>query len=202
MNEKQNNDYILGPLLSTGIIARYCHVSVALVNLWITSGKLKTFRNPGGRYRISKKDFMEFLQQNNIPVIKEFFRDVDQKKILIADDDETVVEVIQDILIDNFEDIELKTAYDGYEALITAGSFKPDLIILDMRMPKIDGLEVCRRLRSNEAISPSMKILAMTAHSDAYHRDAVIEAGADEYLIKPVNMETLHENVEKLLYDR
>ena len=81
------------------------------------------------------------------------------KKILIADDDETTVEVIQDILSNNVRDIEVKTARDGYEALITAGDFKPDLLILDVRMPKIDGLEVIRRLRDNGAISGNIKSL-------------------------------------------
>jgi two-component system, OmpR family, response regulator VicR len=199
MSEKQNKDSIPGPLLTTGDIARYCHASVVQINRWIISGKLKAFRNPGGRHRISKQYFKEFLRQNGMPVIEEFFRDDRHKKILIADDDGTVVEVLQDILLDYFKDIEIKTAKDGYEALITAGSFNPDLLILDMRMPKIDGLEVCRRLRENEGISTNLKILAMTAHSDAYHRDAVLEAGADEYLIKPVDMATFRGYVEKLI---
>ncbi len=199
MREKHNKDTIPGPLLNTGDIARYCHVSVVQINRWIMSGKLKAFRNPGGRYRISKKYFKEFLQQNGMPVIEEFFPENQHKRILIADDDDTIVEVVQDIISSNIQDIDVKTARDGYEALITAGGFNPDLLILDMRMPKIDGLEVIRRLRDNDAISRNMKILAMTAHSDAYRREAVLEAGADEYLIKPIDMETLLENIEKLL---
>ena len=170
-----------------------------LVNRWIKKGTLKAFRNPGGRYRVSKKDFREFLQENGMPVIEDFFREERKKKILVADDDDTVVEVIRDILEEKFEDIELKTACDGYEALITTGSFDPDLLILDMRMPRIDGLEVCRRLRENDAISGKMKILAMTAHSEAYNKEKVLDAGADDYLMKPVDLETLLESIEKFL---
>jgi len=199
MPKRPYNDHIPEPLLTTGDIARYCHTGVTQVNRWIKNGELNAFKNPGGHYRVMKRDFREFLERNGMPVIEEFFTGVITKKILIADDDDTVAEVIRDILLDNFNDIELKTACDGYEALITAGSFKPDLLILDMRMPKIDGLEVCRRLRDNEAISGDMKILAMTAHSDAYKQKSVFEAGADEYIIKPVDMETLVECIEKLL---
>jgi DNA-binding response OmpR family regulator len=134
-----------------------------------------------------------------MPVVEKYFREDRSRRILIADDEETVLEVIGDILKEHIPDSEVKTACDGYEALITAGDFKPDLLILDMRMPKIDGLEVIRRLRDNDAISRNMKILAMTAHSDAYRREAVLEAGADEYLIKPIDMDTLLEYIEKLL---
>jgi len=199
MSEKPHENDIPGPLLNTGDVARYCGVSVMQINRWIKNGTLKAFRNPGGRYRVSKKEFREFLKKHDMPVIEEFFREGRHKKILLADDDDSVVEVIRDILQDNFEDIDLKTACNGYEALITAGSFKPDLLILDMRMPKIDGLEVCRRLRDNDALSGDMKILAMTAHSDAYNRETVLGAGANEYLIKPVDMETLLEHIEVLL---
>jgi len=199
MIQKQNDDLLPGQLLSTGFVARYCHVTVSQINRWITSGKLKAFRNPGGRYRISKKYFKEFLQQNGMPVIEEFFREDQYKKILIADDDDATVEVIREILLKNLIDIEIKTACDGYESLITAGDFKPDLLILDMRMPKIDGLEVIRRLRDNDAISRNMKILAVTAHSEAYLRETVLETGADEYLIKPIKMDRLLEYIEKLL---
>ena len=59
------------------------------VNRWIKKGSLKAFQNPGGNYRISKKDFREFLENNKIPIAEEFFKDQKRKKILIADDDET-----------------------------------------------------------------------------------------------------------------
>ena len=186
-------------ILSTGIIARYCETTITQVNRWINSGNLCAFRTPGGQYRITKDDFRDFLERFKMPIREEFFRSERKKRILVADDDDSVVEVIRDIIQDNFEDIDLKTACNGYEALITAGSFKPDLLILDMRMPKIDGLEVCRRLRDNDALSGDMKILAMTAHSDAYNRKKVMNAGADEYLIKPVDMEKLLEHIEVLL---
>ena len=110
-----------------------------------------------------------------------------------------MVSVISDILHARYEGLEIETAYDGYEALINAGDFKPDLIILDIRMPRIDGLEVCRRLRGNKAISSSIKILAMTAHSEAYDRKSVLAAGADDYLIKPVDMKTLVEHIDKMI---
>ena len=93
----------------------------------------------------------------------------------------------------------MKIVHDGYEALITAGSFNPDLVILDIRMPKVDGLEVCKRLRENKNINSKIKILAITGYSEAYDRETVLESGANEYLLKPLDMDVLLENVEKLM---
>jgi len=199
MPKKIRDTSIPDPLLTTGDIAHYCHTGMTQVNRWIKNDDLEAFRNPGGHYRVTREKFREFLERNGMPIIEDFFRVEKKKKVLIADDDETVVGVISDILQKKYDDIELKTAYDGYQALITAGNFNPDLMILDIRMPKIDGLEVCRRIRENEAISPELKILAITAHVDMYDRTTVIDAGADEYLIKPIDIETLLSNVGKLL---
>ncbi|MFC1607827.1 response regulator transcription factor [Candidatus Latescibacterota bacterium] len=131
-----------------------------------------------------------------MPVVEEFFMTSKGKKILIADDDSNLVDMISDILQSHIDGIDIKTVNNGYEALITAGNFIPDFLILDIRMPKINGLEVCRRLRSNENIPSHLKILAMTAHTETYDRKTVLAAGADEYLFKPINMKTLLDTID------
>ncbi len=199
MSKKSINDHIPDPLLTTGDIARYCHVGIPLVNRWIHKGDLRAFRHPGGQYRITREEFRQFLERNDMPIIEDFFTGVKRKKILIADDDATVVDVISDILVDNYKDLAIEKAYDGYDALITAGKFSPDILILDIRMPKIDGLEVCRRLRENKSISSIIKILAMTAHTERYDRETVLAAGADDYLIKPVDLKTLLKHIDKMI---
>ena len=199
MTRNSNNESIPGPLLTTGEIARYCHASVMQINRWIKKGMLKAFRNPGGRYRITKKDFREFLERNEMPVIEKYFEDDRNSRILVADDDADLVKGICHLLNANYAEVDIEVAYDGYEALIKAGDFKPDLLILDIRMPKIDGLEICRRIRSNDSIYPGIKILVITGHSEAYDREMVLGAGADEYLLKPVDTKSLLELVEKLI---
>jgi len=187
------------PLLTTGDVARYCHTTVMQVNRWIKNKDLRAFRYPGGQYRITKEEFRDFLERNGMPVVEEFFREGRVKKILIADDDPDVVEAIRYLLSKQGDDYSLEVACDGYETLIKAGDFKPDLLILDIRMPKIDGLEVCRRLRDNRNINPGMKILAITGHAEAYDRETVLENGADEYLLKPLDTKSILENVRELL---
>lgn len=199
MPKKLEDGPIPEKLLSTGDIARYCHTGITQINRWIKNGDLKAFKNPGGHYRIAKKDFKNFLERLGMPIVEEFFTSAKGKKILIADDDTNLAHMIGDVLQSSYNDLELKIVHNGYEALITMGNFIPDIVILDIRMPKIDGLEVCRRIRENEAISSGIKILAITAHSEAYKRETVLKSGADEYLLKPLDMDVLLEHVEKLM---
>ena len=70
---------------------------------------------------------------------------------------------------------------------------------MDIRMPKIDGLEICRRLRKDKNITAGIKILAITGHSEAYDKEYVLSSGANEYLLKPFDRKSLLQNVEKLL---
>ena len=199
MAKKRFPDLSVGPLLTTRDIARYCDTSVLQVNRWIQRGDLKAFRSPGGRYRVTKEVFREFLEQNDIPIIEEYFQHTRPKKILIADDDAGLVEAISEVFLTRYRDVEIETAYDGYETLIKTGDFKPDLLILDIRMPKIDGLEVCRRLREDTIRTPGIKIIVITAHSSSYDRDTVLLNGANGYLKKPFKMKMLIEIVDKLL---
>jgi len=199
MDKKNDSEYIPGPLLTTGEVARYCHVSVMQVNRWIKNGTLKAFRNPGGRHRVSKDDFRAFLEYNRMPVVKEFFDDDRNRKILIVDDDRDLVKGIRHLIESNYVEVDIEVAYDGYEALLKAGDFKPDLLILDIMMPKIDGLAVCRRIRENAGINPDIRILAITGHSEAYDREIVLDAGADEFMLKPIDSDGMLAFIEKLI---
>ena len=198
MPRKRIKNVFTRNILTTGDIARYCETSVKQVNRWILGGKLESFQNPGGHYRITKEKFREFLERNKMPINEEFF-DKQQKKILIADDDASLAKAYAFALKKRFKDVKIETAIDGYETLIKTGKFNPDILILDIRMPRIDGLEVCRRLRNDTTTNKGIKILVVTAHSHEYDRETVLASGANEYLIKPVKITTLLEQVEKML---
>ena len=199
MKKKANDEFIPEPPLTTGDIARYCHTNMMQVNRWIKKSALKAFRNPGGQHRITREEFRKFLVKNEMPVIEEFFQLRARKKILVADDDQSVVEAIRYLLNAQPENYEVEVSRDGYETLIKSGDFKPDLLILDIRMPKIDGLEVCRRLRQNPDITTGLKILAMTGHSEAYDSQLVMASGANDYILKPFEKKELLRHVGELL---
>src|SRR5438105_13681856 len=117
-------------------------------------------------------------------------------RILIVDDNLTNVKVLQTRLA--AEGYEVVTAADGEEGLAAARQQTPDLILLDVMMPKLDGFEVCRRLRADAAF-PFTPIIMVTAMADSKDVIAGLEAGGDEYLTKPVDHAALAARVRSML---
>ncbi len=117
-------------------------------------------------------------------------------RILIVDDNPTNVKVLQTRLV--AEGYEVVTAGDGEEGLATARQQIPDLILLDVMMPKLDGFEVCRRLRADSEF-PFTPIIMVTAMADSKDVIAGLEAGGDEYLTKPVDHAALAARVRSML---
>ncbi len=116
--------------------------------------------------------------------------------ILIADDNPMNVDVLRARLAAHNYD--LITAADGEQALAAAREHRPDLILLDVDMPKMDGLEVCRRLRSDDSV-PFIPIIMVTAKADSADVVAGLEAGSDEYLTKPFDGAALVARVKSML---
>jgi len=117
-------------------------------------------------------------------------------RILIVDDTPANVHILQARLAANGYDI--VTATDGEAALAAVRDTQPDLILLDVMMPKLDGFEVCRRLRADPSL-PFIPIIMVTAKADPKDVVAGLEAGGDEYLIKPVDQPALVARVKSML---
>jgi DNA-binding response OmpR family regulator len=115
------------------------------------------------------------------------------EKILVVDDEATLIETLSFQLIN--QGYEVITAADGETALVQARKSKPDLIILDIMLPKLDGFEVCRILRKEM----NVPILMLTARDDEIDRVVGLEVGADDYLTKPFSMRELFARVKALL---
>lgn len=118
------------------------------------------------------------------------------KKVLVADDKETSRELIRTVLESSGHSV--TEASDGIEALHSAQQLQPDLVILDLHMPRLDGFGVLAELRRNEkfASTPIMALTASAMHSD---RERAIIAGFDSYVSKPIPLPMLREEVERLL---
>lgn len=180
---------------TTGEIAQICHVTINAVKKWIASGKLVAFRTPGGHYRVNKDDFLIFLEKYKLDIKEDMFPE--RKRVLIIDDEQDVVEFIKGALEAMQNGYMIETAGDGYEALIKVGDFKPELLVLDIRMPKIDGFEVCRRIKGENA-TKEIKILAVTAYGQD-DIDRILQCGADHCLPKPIRLKDFQKNVQRLL---
>jgi two-component system, cell cycle response regulator DivK len=121
------------------------------------------------------------------------------KKILIVDDNEDSRELLVKVLRQS--GYVLVQAIDGEEALTKAFSEKPDLILMDRSLPKIDGLEVTRRLRQDEAFK-EVPIIAVTAHAMRGDREKAFAAGCNDYISKPINVRTLPGQIRSYLEGR
>jgi adenylate cyclase len=117
-------------------------------------------------------------------------------RVLIVDDNETNRDILVTRL--SMHGYDLKQAADGEEALAAAKEHLPDLILLDVMMPKLDGIEVCKKLRADNTL-PFMPIILCTAKADSKDVVAGLEAGADEYLTKPIDQTALVARVKSVL---
>ncbi|UCD32042.1 MAG: response regulator [Desulfobacterales bacterium] len=174
--------------------ARYCSVSRVTLWRWVKSGKVKAFLSPGGQYKIREKDLESFIfgemgYLNTTDLANE-------KKILIVDDDPEIQNIIVKILSKN--GYRAASASDGLDAGIKIAKFGPDLIILDLLMPHMDGFEVCRRIKGDRDHF-HIKIIILTGYDTPQNRERILEAGADAYLSKPVRKDDLLEHIENLL---
>jgi DNA-binding response OmpR family regulator len=117
-------------------------------------------------------------------------------RVLVVEDDAAIADVLRRAL--RQEGHEVRSAEDGLEALELAESFVPDLVILDLGLPKLDGVEVCRRLRA----SSDAPILILTARSDTDDRVEGLDSGADDYLVKPFERQELLARMRALMRRR
>ncbi|MEE4597870.1 response regulator transcription factor [Streptomyces sp. DSM 41524] len=115
-------------------------------------------------------------------------------RILIVDDEPAVREALQRSLV--FEGYATETAVDGLDALAKVGSYDPELIVLDVLMPRMDGLTAARRLRATGVTLP---ILMLTARDTVGDRVTGLDAGADDYLVKPFELDELLARIRALL---
>src|SRR6478609_3683949 len=114
-------------------------------------------------------------------------------RVLVVDDEPLIVELLTMGL--DYEGFEVSVARTGFEALEQAQSSKPDLVVLDVMLPGLDGVEVCRRLRAQGNVG----ILMLTARGEVDDRVTGLESGADDYLIKPFNFRELMARLRAIL---
>ena len=119
-----------------------------------------------------------------------------RSRVLIADDNEPNRELLEVYLTDI--DCDIATAVDGKDTLDKVATFHPDVILLDVMMPKLSGFEVCQRLKADPATSPIM-VLMVTALGELGDIERAVESGTDDFLSKPVNRVELVKRVENML---
>ncbi len=176
-------------------IAKMLNVYSSTVARWIDERKLKAFVTPGGHRRVNGRDLYVFLKKHNMPIPAELTYS-DKKKILVVDDNLEVLNSIVKILETKKKKYKIFTATDGFQAGYATRQYNPDLLILDIVLPGIDGFKVCELIRKQNKV---VKILAITGYPSQENKKKILEVGADAYLPKPFKKKEMMENIELLL---
>jgi excisionase family DNA binding protein len=145
--------------------AKICAISRWTLRSYVKSGEINASRTPGGHYRIAQKDLAAFISKMGMhpPANSR----AAAKTILVVDDDAKIRKLLARVL--HNKDVLVATASDGFEAGQMSIKLKPDLMILDIFMPQIDGFEVCRRLRQDPATKHT-KIIAISGFNTQANR--------------------------------
>ena len=179
---------------STSEVAKYCHVTADTIRKWAEAGRIRVFKTPGGHRRIRREDLLAFLRENSIPIHEDL--DDSGVRILIVDDEKAVISVVRRFLERSQSPFEIEVAMDGYDAGHQVATFRPDVVFLDLRLPGIDGFEVCRRIKDDPQ-HRGTRIIAMTGYYDGDVLQRVVELGALMCLQKPFTPDDLRRALAK-----
>ncbi len=183
--------------LNVGLVAKICRVSKKTVLNWIYKGALKAFTTFGGHYRVWPGDLKDFLVTAGLDVPFQF---VDERKttFLIVDDDTAWSKLLKESLCSRFPTADVIMSDDGYEGLLLIGERKPQLLLLDLRMPNIDGFQVLEMLNQRKK-DHSMKVVVLSAHLDEAARTKLKGSMVDQAWDKSENINIMLQSIEKLL---
>jgi excisionase family DNA binding protein len=187
-SEKDNPEV----LFTSHQVGELLQVNPSSVNNWVNDGKIPAFRTPGGHRRIRRSDLLAFLREHHMPIPPSLLGGGDRRRILVVDDEPAQLNIFKRLLKPYAEVVELAVAKNGVDALVIVGAFKPHLILLDIFMPGIDGLEVCRRLQVLPETSGITIVVTSGRLTKELERQA-LSAGASRCLEKPVDVRRLLE---------
>lgn len=186
-------------ILTTFEAAKLCNVSYNTIKNWIKRDLLSAYRTAGGHLRIRREELERFAREHMIPIMDE--EHVMAKRVLVVDDEESIREALVEALAQYPDRLDVHTAADGFEAGALLESVKPDLVILDIVMPGLDGFKVCQRIRKSESTKHA-GILVLTGFPSEQNLKRITEMGADSCLAKPIDRKVLFDSMQKLLKPR
>lgn len=182
--------------LTTGDIARYCQVTTVTVFNWIKAGKLKSFTTVGGHNRILPEDFRAFLAANFMQVPPDL-TDPAARRLLVVDDERAMLDLVSRLVTDVKPSIKVDTALNGYEACLRLGRAPARAAIVDLRMPGMDGFELCKALRATPE-TRAMEIIVCSGFRDDQAERRLAKLGVTRFLDKPFTPADIERLVHEL----
>jgi excisionase family DNA binding protein len=182
-------------VFTTGEAAKICKVSQQTIIRCFDNGQLKGFRVPGSRFRrIPREMLYKFMKDNGIPTDA---LESGRRKVLLVDDDTELVEIMTKFLEEDGR-FEVKIATTGFDAGMLVKEYRPDMLVLDVMLPDINGKEVCQRVRADSTME-EVRILCISGMIEEDKIQDLRLAGADDFMHKPFDAEMLIDRMCKML---
>ena len=177
-------------LFTASDVARFCQVDLKTIHNWADKGEIRHFRTPGRHLRFRRLDVLDFLRKYGYP-IPEVLR-MGKPKVVVVDEDPAVLAALRRTLAKKFD---LVTFQDPFDALVAVGNLQPDALVLDVKMPGLDGVRCLARLRSIE-LTAHIRSIVYSAAEDA--KKAATDAGAYDF-VKKGELAELRDSLERLM---
>lgn len=182
-------------------VANICGVVNQTAINWIRNGYLKAFSTPGGQYRVYQDDLIDFMNKRHMRIPSDLVGESepsDGKCILVVDDDRGLNSVIAKFFEKRFPDIEIIQAFDGFEAGAQLVAKKPDIVLLDLNLPGVDGFKLCSQINEDDKFGKPVVFVITSLNDDGVEED-VKKKGAAEFFRKPLNLVEIAGAVKKLI---
>jgi len=180
-------------LLTPREVAQQLGVSPVTVRHWALDGKLEFITTPGGHRRFLQEQVDQFVQAHGV---NKASNRTSKMCVLIVEDDKQLSSYLTDFIESLDAPIDSAVANDGFEAGELVHEFNPDLVLLDLMMPTMDGFSVCQRIKQNPK-TRHIRVVAMTGYPTQENIDRITQAGAEACLSKPLDALQLQQ-----LFDR
>ncbi len=192
---KEGMDLPMKTVFTTGEAAKICKVSQQTIIRCFDNGQLKGFRVPGSRFRrIPREMLYKFMKDNGIPTDA---LESGKRKVLLVDDDIELVELMTKVLEEDGR-FEVRVATTGFDAGMMVKEYRPDLIVLDVMLPDINGKEVCHRVRADSSLE-DVRILCISGMVEEDKIQDLKLSGADDFMHKPFEIEDLIDRMCSML---
>ncbi len=190
MSSKSTNE-----ILSPNQAAQMLMVSPATVRQWAAKGKLNALTTPGGHRRFRMSDIKMFAQEKNIIL------NIDSDEtfsILIVDDDSQFSGYLAELIPTFDSRIVVQVANDGFEAGKLVHIFNPDMILMDLMMPSMDGFDTCKSIKTDPDTS-SIRIICMTGYGSTENIERIQSLGAEACITKPIDEDVLEQHIRRIM---
>ena len=178
--------------------AKLCHVSPLSIINWVNAGRLAAFRTPGGHRRIRREDLVLFMRDNGLPLPEELKHGSSRRRVLIVEEERNLRDALAHHLSSRSRAYDVAKAGTPFDAGRLLVSFRPDVVVLDVKMPGLDGNEVCRTIRT-DAESAGTVVIATAVHHSAEAEERLTDYGAARCFTKPLDPSAVSEFIDNTI---